>query len=116
MAGGSDDASMGSPPADGGGDATMEPTAPCDAALVLPEGTAKGGACGDCLKQNCMAALTTCQSDCVCVSAEECLVVNNDSFTICNDALSAIGAGNPGLTALGACIPAKCMVCNEPPG
>ncbi len=92
-----------------------EPTVPCDAALVLPEGTAKGGACSDCLKQNCMPALSTCESDCVCVRSLECLVVNNNNYTVpaCAEALSAIGAGNKGLTAIQACLPGSCPVCNE---
>jgi hypothetical protein len=116
-----DDASMtgsGGDAAGTGDDASMEasgPVVPCDAAIVLPTGTATGGACGDCLMKNCMPALTTCQNDCVCVSSVECLAVNVDNYTLCPEALSAIGAGNEGLKAIAACIPPMCPVCNEQP-
>jgi hypothetical protein len=54
-----------------------------------------------------------CQLDCLCVSSIECLAVQGDNYTLCPDALSAIGAGNPGLTAVAACIAMNCIsVCN----
>jgi hypothetical protein len=102
----------------GGEDATEEPAAtmPCaDASLVLPTGSAKGGACGDCLKKNCMQELSTCAQDCVCTRSLECVIVNNNNYTVpaCAEALSAIGAGNKGLTAIQACLPGSCSICNE---
>jgi hypothetical protein len=54
-----------------------------------------------------------CEGDCVCVSSLECLAVNENNYTLCPDALTAIGAGNPGLTAVAGCLAMSCVaVCN----
>jgi hypothetical protein len=117
--GGGDDASMMAAPDSGapsGDDAAEEPEpmTECDAAIVLPEAGAKGGDCAACLQEKCMPALTTCSTDCVCVRGVECLSVNLDNYTLCPEAMAALGMGNEGLTAIGACLPGSCPVCNPP--
>jgi len=93
-------------------EAAVAPLVPCDAALVLPTNSAAASACSQCLQKNCMPDLAMC-TDCACISAIECLAANNDNYPMyCPQALSAIGAGNPGLTALAGCIPMFCSVCN----
>jgi len=72
-----------------------------------------GAACGQCLQSKCASDLTACQNDCLCVSSITCLAANNDLYVKCEAALSAIGAGNRGLTDLAACIVSNCPVCNE---
>jgi len=72
-----------------------------------------GAACGQCLQSKCASDLTACQNDCLCVSSITCLADNNDLYVKCEAALSAIGAGNRGLTDLAACIVSNCPVCNE---
>jgi hypothetical protein len=71
-----------------------------------------GAACGECLAMKCASQLAACQNDCLCVSSIDCLAANMDNYTVCPDALSAIGAGNCGLTGLAACIVGSCPVCN----
>jgi hypothetical protein len=86
---------------------------PCDASIVLPTDGSTGTACGKCIEDHCASSLATCQLDCLCVSSIECLSVNDDNYTLCPDALSAIGAGNAGLTAVAGCIAMNCLlVCN----
>lgn len=91
------------------------PMVPCDSAtLDLPTGSAKGGACGDCLKKNCADVLTVCEDDCTCIHDEMCLIVNGNNYTHCSAAMADIGMGEPGLTALGTCLPHLCnSECNE---
>jgi hypothetical protein len=116
--GGGDDASMMVPDSGQSGDDAAEepePTAPCDASIVLPEGTAKGADCAACLKQKCMPALTTCAADCVCAEQIACLVSNMDNYTLCPAAMAALGMGDPGFMAIGACLPGSCSLCNPPP-
>jgi hypothetical protein len=117
--GGGDDASMMTAmdsAAQSGDDAAEEPepTAPCDASIVLPEAGAMGAECAACLEQKCMPALTTCSADCVCAMQLGCLVANMDNYTLCPAAMAAIGMGSPGLTAIGACLPGSCPMCNPP--
>lgn len=85
-------------------------TPPCDASSIqLPtDGGATVAACSRCLMSNCSAALATCSTDCVCVSGIECLVANADNATLCPAAMSALGAGNAGLTAISGCLPMNC--------
>lgn len=102
---------------DGGGSAPEDsstPSVPCDASIVFPVGTAMGAACGQCLQTMCTSDLAKCQDDCLCVSSINCLAVNADNYTMCPDALSAIGAGNLGLMTLAACLVSNCnQVCNQ---
>jgi hypothetical protein len=77
-------------------------------AIELPMDAAAAAACSTCLTANCSAELATCSTDCVCVSGVECLAANLDNATLCPSALSALGAGNVGLMAIGACLPMKC--------
>jgi hypothetical protein len=100
---------------DAGQEASAPPVVPCDAALALPTGTATASACSKCLQANCMSALATCVKDCVCTEGIECLAANSINYTQCGTAMSAIGAGNAGLTALGQCIPMSCQVCYDLP-
>jgi hypothetical protein len=117
--GGGDDARTeggGGNSAEGGAEADLDSatsSGPCDASIVLPTDGSTGTACGRCIEDHCASGLATCQLDCLCVSSIECLAVNNDNYTLCADALSAIGAGNPGLTAVAGCIAMNCVsVCN----
>ena len=117
--GGGDDASMMMAPdgtSQSGDDAAEEPepTAPCDASIVLPEAGAMGAECAACLQQTCMQALTTCAADCVCAMQIGCLAANLDNYTLCPAAMAAIGMGTAGLTAIGACLPGSCPICNPP--
>ena len=110
-----DDATTGGDAGGASGDVTA-PSEPCDAAIVLPTGGATGAACGECLMAHCASDLATCQmTNCQCVTAIECLAANQDNYTMCPDALPAIGAGNVGLTALAKCIVDSCTVCNDAP-
>ena len=88
----------------------------CDgsvSSISFPTGTAPGAACAQCLQTKCASALTTCAPDCLCASSVACLASHEDNYTLCPDALSAIGAGNPGLTAVAGCIPMNCLsACN----
>jgi hypothetical protein len=77
-------------------------------AIELPMDAAAAAACSMCLTANCSAELATCGMDCVCVSGVECLAANMDNATLCPSALAALGAGNVGLMAIGACLPMKC--------
>lgn len=101
---------------EGGAEADLDSatsSGPCDASIALPTDGSTGTACGKCIEDHCASGLATCQLDCLCVSSIECLAVNNDNYTLCADALSAIGAGNPGLTAVAGCIAMNCLsVCN----
>jgi hypothetical protein len=116
--GGAEDATTesGATGTEGGIETGLESSAssePCDASIVLPTDGSTGTPCGQCIKAHCASALATCQLDCLCVSSIECLAVHNDNYTLCADALSAIGAGNPGLTAVAGCIAMSCVsVCN----
>jgi hypothetical protein len=120
--GGSDDASMmgsGGDAAGGGNDAAEEPSGPvvpCDAAIVLPtSGGAAGAACGACIESKCMKELQTCGDDCVCVSGIECVVPTRTfNFTLCAEAMSALGAGNVGLMGIAGCVASNCQVCFNP--
>jgi hypothetical protein len=86
---------------------------PCDASIVLPTDGATGTACGKCIEDHCGSGLATCQLDCLCVSSIECLAANDNNYTLCTDALAAIGAGNPGLTVVARCIAMSCIsLCN----
>jgi hypothetical protein len=94
-------------------DAPAQSTGPCDASIAFPADGGAGTACGACLENKCSSELGTCQDDCLCVTSIECLAVNGNNYTLCNDALSAIFAVNKGLTALAACITNSCpMQCN----
>jgi hypothetical protein len=95
------------------GQETSSSSEPCDASIRLPTDGGTGTACGLCLEQHCASALAMCQLDCLCVSSIECLAVNANNYTLCQDALAAIGAGNAGLTAAAGCIAMSCVsVCN----
>jgi hypothetical protein len=104
---------------DAASDAPEEPAAPAepcgDAMLSLPTGSALGGACGDCLNSKCMGSLAVCQDDCTCVASVNCLVVNADNYTHCDEAMTAIGEGNNGLTMVASCLVMQCPVCNQVP-
>jgi hypothetical protein len=85
----------------------------CDAAIILPTDGSTGSACGKCIEAHCASELAMCRPDCLCVSSIQCLAVNDDNYTLCMDALSVIGAGNAGLTAVAGCIAMNCIsVCN----
>jgi hypothetical protein len=103
----SDDASEDAP--------ATPPVVPCDAAIDLPTDGATASACSKCLEANCMPALAICEKDCVCTQGIECLAANSINYTLCPTAMSAIGAGNAGLTALGQCIPMSCQLCYDVP-
>jgi len=104
--------SSSAPPGHASDDASAS-TGPCDASIAFPADGGAGTACGACLENNCSSELATCQDDCLCVTSIECLAVNGNNYTLCNDALSAIFAVNKGLTALAACITNSCpMQCN----
>jgi hypothetical protein len=91
------------------------PVVPCDAAIDLPTSGATASTCSKCLQANCMPALAICEKDCVCTEGIECLAANSINYTLCGSAMSAIGAGNAGLTALGQCIPMSCQACYDVP-
>ena len=98
---------------DGGGsdDAPAPMAIMCDAAIKFPASGA-GSACGACITKNCMTELGVCHNDpngCLCTTSIECLAKNANNYTLCADALSAIGAGDDGLTMLAACITSHCM-------
>jgi hypothetical protein len=100
------------PEANGAVDSTSTANA-CDGSIALPSDGAPGAACAQCLEANCGSSLTMCKADCDCVSSIECLASHADNYTLCPDALTAIGAGNPGLMAVAACLAMSCvMVCN----
>jgi hypothetical protein len=112
---GGDDASTGTGAETGAPeDAAAAPVTPCDAALSLPTDGGPGTACGQCIETNCATDLTTCQMDCVCQQSLECLVPNDNNYTLCmNNALPAISAGDVGLMDVAACITNKCnAICN----
>jgi hypothetical protein len=90
------------------GSGMTAPPMTCDASLQLPTDAGHIDACTVCLKANCMSALTMCSQDCVCVAGLECLVANDTNATLCPEAMSALGAGDPGLTAVFGCLPNKC--------
>ena len=106
----SDDASE-----DGGLQTMLPPVEPCDAAIDLPTDGATASACSKCLEAKCMPALALCEKDCVCTEGIECLAANSINYTICTSAMSALGASNAGLMALGQCIPMSCQVCFDVP-
>ena len=85
----------------------------CDASILLPADGSAGTECGQCLETHCATSLATCQLDCMCASSIECLAIHDDNYTLCPEALSAIGAGNAGLTAVASCIAMSCIsACN----
>jgi hypothetical protein len=107
------DAAPGDAPPESSGPDDRATSTSCDGSIALPTDGAPGAACAQCLETNCAPSLTTCKGDCLCVSSVECLSAHEDNYTLCPEALSAIGAGNPGLTAVAGCLAMSCVaVCN----
>jgi hypothetical protein len=86
----------------------------CDAVSLAAPSDAGAAACFACLAMKCMSQVAMCSTDCTCAPAYACLEQNstgdslNSGFSLCQDAVNAIGNGNGPLTAVTQCSTTSC--------
>jgi len=93
---------------DGGGAEADAAAQACDASLLLT-GDSGAASCAACQSAHCATDMALCASDCVCSMAVMCLQQNDNSYSLCQNAIDALSNGNVALMNLAGCTAMDCM-------